>query len=527
MKRIAKLLVTVTVLLLTASMVLSQDTDTAKTYPPDVERALELAGDNRGEFEKLFEYFQRPQDTLKLYAAYFLVANMPGHGFSINELYDTSGTAVVLDVMAYPDYDSLIRVVESIEAERGELNYRRRELIEDLKISKGQELRGEVNYSVTTWTRRPWSKDISFDDFCNYMLPYRASNEPMERWRRTFIDRYSYIASEMKDTTDPIEAAQIINDDLICWFDFDERFYLHPTDQGVEEMIANKMGRCEDMANLAIFAMRSNGLAVTSDYTPYWANHSNNHAWNALVMPDGRAIPFMGCERNPGKYNLPYQMAKVYRKMFAKQPGTLGAIKDADIKVPRWLGGKTYRDVTSQYLDVSDPTIKLDPKPDRDTRYVYLTVFNSGDWKAIHWAEVDGEKATFTDMGRQIAYLPMYYSDSTLSPAAYPFVLDSTGEMNMLRPEENDKTQVALLATDPFHGEVAGKSHLTEGDEYELMYWHEDGEWCSLGKATATDGQPLTFDEVPLGALYWLVGVDSNRDDERIFTLENGVQVFW
>lgn len=37
------------------------------------------------------------------------------------------------------------------------------------------------------------------------------------------------------------------------------------------------------MTNLAIFAMRANGLAVTSDYTPFWADSSNNHAWNAIL----------------------------------------------------------------------------------------------------------------------------------------------------------------------------------------------------------------------------------------------------
>jgi len=162
MKRFFNMLVTLMVLLLMASAVLAEETDTVKTYPPDVERALELAGDNRVEFEKLFGFFHRPQDSLKLRAAYFLVANMPGHGFSINELYDTSGTVVVLDVMDYPDYDSLIKAIESIEAERGELNYRRRELIEDLKISQGQQMRGVINYSLSTWTQRPWAKALSF-----------------------------------------------------------------------------------------------------------------------------------------------------------------------------------------------------------------------------------------------------------------------------------------------------------------------------------------------------------------------------
>ena len=49
-------------------------------YPVEVERALRLAGDNRTELEKvLIHYSQRPEDSLKLQSAYFLIANMPNH----------------------------------------------------------------------------------------------------------------------------------------------------------------------------------------------------------------------------------------------------------------------------------------------------------------------------------------------------------------------------------------------------------------------------------------------------------------
>ena len=77
------------------------------------------------------------------------------------------------------------------------------------------------------------------------------------------------------------------------------------------------------MTNLTIYAMRANGLAVTSDYTPYWANSGNNHAWNAIVTPGGEVIPFMGAESNPGKYHLANKVAKVYRKTFGKQKANL------------------------------------------------------------------------------------------------------------------------------------------------------------------------------------------------------------
>ncbi len=45
-----------------------------------LEQALQMAGDNRAELEKvLAHYSHAPADSLKLRAAVFLIENMPGH----------------------------------------------------------------------------------------------------------------------------------------------------------------------------------------------------------------------------------------------------------------------------------------------------------------------------------------------------------------------------------------------------------------------------------------------------------------
>ena len=82
-------------------------------------------------------------------------------------------------------------------------------------------------------------------------------------------------------------------------------------------MMETKLGRCEDMTNMTIFALRANGLPVTSDYTPHWANSGNNHAWNAILDKNDSVIIFMGGEANPGEYELGHKLAKVYRKSFS------------------------------------------------------------------------------------------------------------------------------------------------------------------------------------------------------------------
>jgi hypothetical protein len=67
-------------------------------------------------------------------------------------------------------------------------------------------------------------------------------------------------------------------------------------------------------------------------------------------------------------------------------------------------------------------------------------------------------------------------------------------------------------------------NYITYGDEYELKYWH-GGQWRSLGKKTA-DGVYLTFDNCPANALFLLHDCTRGVED-RIFTYENGQQIWW
>jgi hypothetical protein len=66
---------------------------------------------------------------------------------------------------------------------------------------------------------------------------------------------------------------------------------------------------------------------------------------------------------------------------------------------------------------------------------------------------------------------------------------------------------------------------IKEGEEYELFY-RENNQWVSLGKQTGSSKQYLEYANAPLNALFWLRNHTKGRE-ERIFTYENGRQVWW
>lgn len=64
---------------------------------------------------------------------------------------------------------------------------------------------------------------------------------------------------------------------------------------------------------------------------------------------------------------------------------------------------------------------------------------------------------------------------------------------------------------------------IIPGSEYELFYW--DDEWISAGRQLATDYH-LNYNNMPSGTMYWLRCHTEGRE-ERIFTYENDIQIWW
>lgn len=489
-------------------------------YPPQVEQALQAAGDNRAELEKVLAHYAAGEDTLQLRAAEFLIANMEGHNYVTFKMHDTNDVAIDFNVLDYTDYDELRAAVDSLEQVRGEIDFSKEEAVEDLEVIQSEYLINQIDLAFKAWRQKPWASSLAFEQFCEYVLPYRGSSEPLENWRGMFLEKYADLPDRMDDPADPVEAARLINEDILTYFGFDPRFYYHPTDQGLSEMMKNGLGRCEDMTNITIYAMRANGLAVTSDYTPAWADRGNNHAWNSILIPGGKAVPFMGAESSPGDYNLNAKAAKVYRKTFSQQSDNLVFQERKQESIPRWLKGKSYVDVTTEYTTTQSPVIQLnEPAPD-SVDIAYVCVFNSGEWTPVGWGRIENDKVTFADLAPGVILLPAFYLNEEIVPAGPPFVLSGDEPSRMLIV---DTTAVSPVTLSSFVGAHRKSLEVIEGTEYTLSYWDKD--WKEIGRSVASD-QPLQFDNVPAGGLYWLTAEGSDRT-ERPFSIEDGQKVWW
>jgi hypothetical protein len=489
----------------------------ADAFGDAIARNLAKAGANRSEIEKFLERYERDADLQTRAASRWLVANMDGHGFAAIELVATDGTQLPFDALDHTSLADAKTALDAIEAKHPGCDFKRVRFDSDLEHASADFLAAHLEDAFTTWRTMPWAKAIRYEVFRDFILPYRGSNEPLGLWREPARGRLAEICAANQGETDVRAFGEKVRAAVHPWTGFTDLFYLHPTDQSYAEMCERKLGRCEDITNMISFGMRSVAAMCASDYTPWWAASDNNHAWEVVLDANGE-----------GRAGLAGRAAKVYRKTFANQPASLAAIKRDDEVVPRWLSTSHYVDVTEQYQPVSDVTVELASVPD-GARFAYIAVFNGGSWKPIHWAPIDGGRAVFTDMGRNICYLPMYHVGGADRPAGDPFVLDQDGVVHPLSAKA--AATAALVATttkpeitDPDTGVLRARTQVKPASAYELFVWR-DGGWKTVGRIERSENGHA-FEGLAGDGLYWLVE-DGSEKLERIFTVDGGSQVFW
>jgi hypothetical protein len=459
-----------------------------------VEEALQAAGENRGELEAAIARFADDPDPRKRVAIRFLVANMPGKGYVVTVLRGADEEAVPYDPTDYPDFKDALAALDDLEKEHGELSFDRDRIVKDVETVSSDDLNRHVEEAFTVWERVPASHRIGFAAFLEYVLPYRGSQEPVDEWLDPLMRRYAAIWKK-GDEVDPAAVYKRIAKEAGQRVRFDERYYLHPTDQGYTEMSRSGLGRCEDITNMTTYAARSVGLATAADFTPAWGHRDNNHAWNVLLDAEGRGSDPVG-----------RRAAKVYRKTFSIQRDALAFRLPEGREAPnRFLASKTIRDVTDQYGETSDVTVALDPAVAAEESFAYLCVFNGGEWTAIAWSGIHDGRATFERMGRDLLYLPAIHDGKVLVAAGAPLLVEADGTVV---PLEGKAAPAAVTLAAP-----------KEEGPLVLRAWRA-GAWEDV-RTYAAGESPGETEGLAADGLYWLVAEEGRRL-ERPFVIRGG-----
>ena len=165
-----------------------------------LEEALEKAKDNRSELLMVLDYYKN--DSLKRKAAEFLIENMLGfvayHYKDIDSIQELKKEWIVNGF------------VKDEDLEKMEREWLKPKIRKDIECISAEFLISNIDDAFQAWQERPWGKYIPFDVFCEYILPYKASNEPLEEWRKLYKERYSFLLDSVYTGTDVIEATKTV-----------------------------------------------------------------------------------------------------------------------------------------------------------------------------------------------------------------------------------------------------------------------------------------------------------------------------
>lgn len=149
------------------------------------------------------------------------------------------------------------------------------EFVEDRPIMDDEALtadflRENVELAFDSW-KRPWAKEVSFEDFCKYILPYRNSDEELHHWRKFFKDKYEgMILDSLGTTSDIRQVSEFLLNQLRKEIEYGPRTgKLTQKPLTVDEMQTLHWMGCLGCAHYVTLAMRACGIPCQM-ITAFW-----------------------------------------------------------------------------------------------------------------------------------------------------------------------------------------------------------------------------------------------------------------
>jgi hypothetical protein len=487
----------------------------AAQYPDAVEQNLKKAEKNRPELEKAILHCKQTGDLQKLKAIYFLISNMDIHYSADYYWKNTEGQKIEFNELDYPDFDQAAKAFEELKTKHPDLKPQS-VVYKDLETIKADFLIENIEQAFATW-KKSIAADCSFETFCEYILPYRASVEPLQEWRTVYAQKYNWLNEKMQEYGLETSLAYV-KDEVDSWYTNTWNFNKNnePISRlGSRQLLLRKKGGCEDLADLAVFTMRSAGIPSAIDVIPYWATATGSHLTTTFFGTSSKPIPTdFGDKENAKK--LKREPTKVLRYTFSKQAETVASI-EKETNIPSgFLKDQNYIDVTDEYWATTDVKCALVSHPE-NPKTVFLTTFNGLRWKPFWWAKVDNNSAQFKKICKGTVILPQYYSNQKMIPAANPILIGQT-ENKILTPNYQKLQNITISS-------AAGYLLIKPKVTYKLFCW--DKTWKLIDSKTADENTiSLLYEKAPKNALFLLLASDS-KGFERPFIVDETGQRTW
>lgn len=395
-----------------------------------LDRALELAGENRPELEAVLNHYK--DNSEKLAAARFLIENMPAHfSYAGNEIYQYYECAAQIlankDLTPEQQRDSLLAMSTGKYSNLPNLT------IPDAQIIKADFLIDNIDKSYAQWTTCPWASQLTFEQYLEWLLPYKGVElQELDHWRDTLFAHFGTCLNyRIKNDVEYNTVMHVADTIRIETYNTLRRYSLNT--KGLLPLLNSHLqahqtfGDTPDYTLTAVLTFRSAGIPAFMDETPVGPRGEAATRWFVLYSDRGEEYTSeWDLLTAIGKDFFPYERGpKVYRNTYAINKEREQYKRKAKFQYPFELGKK---DVTSKYFLTSNISIPIESTARKHLKdkYVYIASAvrdDSNPWQIVDFGTIRNGKACFHDMGREVLYTVMGYDGNSLIQITSPFIL--------------------------------------------------------------------------------------------------------
>ena len=413
----------------------------------DMKSTLALAGSNRDELERVLEHYQ--DDPQKLAAARYLIADMKDNYYLVSDGIDSVHAALVTTSLQEG-------FLERNRRDRW-MAYRYEgtaEKIYDAQTVSAEYLIENIDLAFESWQRYPWGKYYDFEDFCNYLLPYKIGDEKPDNWRRIYTEKFAPVLDSLYKGTDVVVAVDMLQHYLQDNYPFIYNNDFSYPRVGGEFLLEYPIGACREETAFLTYMLRSLGIPATSDGYIYSPDSFLGHNWNVFLDTTGVFIP-----------------TEIMRT------GVSRDWKNSRTK------GKAYRsgeDVTSMYY----PENKVILPMTRGVKGGFISVFSMNGWIPIgvYKRSLTG-RAYVSNLETGHIYQPL--DPDTRNPSGYAFYVDDFNKAHALIPDVEHPQKVKLTRKHPLTKYWVNKSH--EMDSIAIHGSADGKHWELIGMSNTGD----------------------------------------
>lgn len=384
------------------------------------------------ELERILEYYQGDEEKLK--AAKFLIENLPYHeGVVCTDLEPQKLAYELFGSGKYSQFQSR----DSVKRRYGYWGVKNPRFQSDIYIHPDF-LIENINWAFKVWKEQPWGKNVSFEQFCEYILPYRVGNEELVPWRERIYNQFQPIIETLPNDSnkqDPTYIVTALLDTLIK-----EPF--HFTGEISSEIrvgpgiVDTRGGSCLDLADMMVYICRALGVPCGIDQMPMRGDNNAPHYVNFIEDSNGETFYFSIHYRMPRIFHCTLIrdiFGKMYRHTFSVNREMFKQTNYSPKEVYPTFRNPCFKDVTKFYtrhgcwrLKVPVNILFGEKSAENRNSLYYLCMSNRMSWVPVHLTKLDKDTLIFDEcLGGVVYCIGKYDADwNELTMVSEPFFVE-------------------------------------------------------------------------------------------------------